>query len=502
MRFPLPYAHPMALAPLDVWLRMLRAARAPIPLRHWPRLAVALTASAVATLVTLPERLLWRFLPPPTADPAPVFILGFYRSGTTQLHYLLARDPNLRAPRWCEVLAPQGFVLSWALLRLLLTPLMPSRRPIDGLPFGPELPAEEDFALNNGALVSPLAGRAVLPLEYGHYRRFDDLRELDAAELGRWRASLTEFVGKQARLAGSRRLLLKTPAHTARVAELLALYPDARFVHISREPRALLRSNLAMGAVLQRRYALQEDPGTAAQADRIAEEYERFERRYLEARAEIPPGRLVESRFEDLVADPLGELRRIHRRLDLEWSAAFAESAAAYLDATRGYRGNPRDAALDAHVDRVLPRVAHLAEVFGHDQPPLAPVEPPVVAARFGRGALAAALAGLACGVAWILAAAVTGSRLAFLVLPAGLAIGALARRATGRRASAIGSVAAAATALLWLAVSFLTARLLLGPELPASEIWRAALSRQVHELRWLWVVFGVISAHRLATRP
>src|SRR5258707_745140 len=118
----LPYGHLMALAPIDVWFRLLREAGEPIPWRYWPRLIFALICSILATALTLPERLifsLWiRFRGrahsknPSKADPAPLFVLGYYRSGTTHLQYLLDRDVHLRSPRWCEVLAPQGFILS------------------------------------------------------------------------------------------------------------------------------------------------------------------------------------------------------------------------------------------------------------------------------------------------------------------------------------------------------------------------------------------------------
>ncbi len=96
-----PYPHFMGFAPLDGWYRLLISGQVVIPPRFWLRLAVALLVSLFFTFVTLPERLLtalWLRLGKPRKPlPGPVIILGYYRSGTTLLQYLLSRDPNLYA---------------------------------------------------------------------------------------------------------------------------------------------------------------------------------------------------------------------------------------------------------------------------------------------------------------------------------------------------------------------------------------------------------------------
>src|SRR5574341_2131741 len=87
-----PHGHFMALAPLDVWLRLLAHPGGSVPARYWPRLLFALLISTSVTMITLPERLLlaffWRARRKPSGStPAPVFILGYSRSGTTHLQY-------------------------------------------------------------------------------------------------------------------------------------------------------------------------------------------------------------------------------------------------------------------------------------------------------------------------------------------------------------------------------------------------------------------------------
>jgi hypothetical protein len=64
--------------------------------------------------------------------------------------------------------------------------------------------------------------------------------------------------------------------------------------------------------------------------------YASFERR----RGECGPGELCDVRYEDLVADPVGQLERIYRELDLGEFEAVRPKVAAYAQAKQNYRTN------------------------------------------------------------------------------------------------------------------------------------------------------------------
>src|SRR5690606_33523779 len=64
--------------------------------------------------------------------------------------------------------------------------------------------------------------------------------------------------------------------------------------------------------------------------------YEAYDR----DRALIPAGRLVEMRYEDLVADPLGTLRELYEKLDLGAFANAEAGVAAYLAEEKDYKTN------------------------------------------------------------------------------------------------------------------------------------------------------------------
>lgn len=366
----LPYPHFMCVAPLDAVLRILRRAEGQIPPAYWPRLVLLLLLSGISTVASLPERVIvgaWLRLRPPRMerDNAPVFVLGYFRSGTTFLQNLLAADPSLRSPSWPQVLAPQTFVVGWAVLRYLFVPLLPLTRLDAVVPVGARLPAEDDFALNNMGGMSVLAGRAVLPRRQAFFNRFHDLDALSADEFGRWRSHQFAFVQRLALVAGGRRLLFKSPSHTARVRYLLDLFPGAKFVHISRSPEVVFRSNLLLARELQRAFALQPPLPEDEQEEIITCEYLATEMHYLADRARIPAADLAEVRLQDLTADPVGEMKRIYRELGLPFSRG-GEERMLQVAATFVRQVRNRHPELTERQKARVARLEPLAAAFGH----------------------------------------------------------------------------------------------------------------------------------------
>jgi len=351
-----PHGHFMAPAPIDVWLRLFATPGVTVRPRFLLRLGFALAASGAGTILTLPERLITGLLIGRAYrrsrgrldhGPGVVIVLGYYRTGTTHLHYLLSCDPRFHTPRWRQAMAPQGFLASWAVIQIAMAPFLSNNRPQDDVSIGPEWPAEDDFATSNWALASALPGRLVAPSAHEHFARFHDLERLTDAERERWRLAQFGFLWKMSRLAGPRRMiLLKTPSHTARVRALCDLLGEenVRFVHLSRDPDAVIRSNVRMAERLSSQ--LITDPADPEQVrERVTREYIDTERKYDREREALSADRVVEIRYEDLVANPLAVVRTMYERWGIEWSEDAQARMRRYLAQTRGYKA----ASMQAH---------------------------------------------------------------------------------------------------------------------------------------------------------
>lgn len=439
-----PVPHLLALAPLDVWLRLLVTARRVHP-SYWPRLTFCLFTSWVGTVLTMPERLLLapilfaRFRRDTRLDhpPGVVVILGYYRTGTTHLHNLLASDPRVNTPRWSQCLAGQGWLLSWTLMRFILTPFLGNTRPQDGVGFGPDWPAEDDFALATWAGASSLPGRFVFPSRWETFARWHDLQGLSPRELARWRRTTAAFCWKITRFRGSSPLVLKTPSHTARVAELDRLFhAKARFIHISREPAAVLASNLKMHASLGP-HALEDLPEPAVLAARIGAEYQAAESKCRAELAVLNPARVVHIRYDDLIADPMAELARIRPALGLPNDGHAQRAALAYLHRVGRYRGDAPAANLPSDP------------------------EPEAGARRTTRAVVVGLAVALACAGVWLGLVWATHhfwgwqQRFDFLVWLTGGVVGAAMVRSARVGSRPLGWLAAGVTVLVFAALSF-----------------------------------------------
>ena len=129
------------------WLRVLRNNRFAIDAKFWPRAALISGNSVVNSLVRHWERLRYGGAIAGTPVHPPLFILGIWRSGTTHLHNLLAKDDRFAFPNTYEVLYPHTFLTTEPIGSRVMQWMMPPTRPMDNVRSGIGEPQEDEFAL-------------------------------------------------------------------------------------------------------------------------------------------------------------------------------------------------------------------------------------------------------------------------------------------------------------------------------------------------------------------
>ena len=88
----------------------------------------------------------------------PVFVIGHWRSGTTLLHELLAKDKQFTFPDTYQCFFPSVFLYPGPILRKLVGYMLPDTRPMDSMPMGIGRPQEDEFALCILGAPSPYRG--------------------------------------------------------------------------------------------------------------------------------------------------------------------------------------------------------------------------------------------------------------------------------------------------------------------------------------------------------
>jgi hypothetical protein len=328
--------HPLAGADAATLARLARLG-APSP-RHAHRLAFAWGAALLRAPFEAAERA--RAARLPGLDPPPVFVLGHWRSGTTHLYNLLARDRSLGFVPPLAVGLPWGFLGLPGFWRRRLEECLPEDRLIDAMPVEPDSPQEDELGLALMQDVSFYHGVFFPSRLREEFARGVFLDGCGEAERARWRDRLSLLLRKVQAGCPGRPLVVKNPAHSARVREIRALWPEARFVHIHRDPIEVYASTRRMLRTLLRELALQ--PWDEAAADAVVlETFPRLMDRLAEDTADLPPDRLVELRYEELERAPLDALATVYGRLGLGGFAGALPAFRRHLDRVAGHRKAP-----------------------------------------------------------------------------------------------------------------------------------------------------------------
>lgn len=299
---------------------------------------------------------------------APIFVLGHWRCGTTLLHELLILDERHSFPNTWQCFSSNHFLLTERLGKKYLKFILPKQRPMDNMPLDWDLPQEDEFALCNLGVPSPYA-TILFPNEAPQHQEYLDLKNISPEERERWKQAFLRFL-KQVTYVNPRRVVLKSPPHTSRVKALLELFPDARFVHIARDPFVVFPSTMHLWRSLYDTQGFQK-PKFAELEEHVFRTFEQMHARYQETRELIAPNRLFETRYEDLLADPVEQMRCLYEKLELGDYAPVRDKIAGYFAEKKSYKTNRYQIAPE--LERTIrERWGDYIQVYGYSPEPAA----------------------------------------------------------------------------------------------------------------------------------
>jgi hypothetical protein len=246
---------------------------------------------------------------------APVLVTGTGRSGTSLLHELLACDPDNRSLRTWEALHPvppperstydhdPRIALAhaeYATFWNAVTPEYASMHDNRG-----DAPQEDTVLVNASFRSDHLMGSYHVPSYAAWLARADLVPAFAlhrrALQVLQWRCPPDRWV-------------LKWPGILSRLADFFAAYPDAIVVIAHRDPMKVLPSMASLMATLQWQHsetvAFDDVVRTAVGGTALVLDH--VDRRRAEGR--LDDDRIVDVRYPDLVADPIGAVRVLYDR--------------------------------------------------------------------------------------------------------------------------------------------------------------------------------------------
>jgi len=266
-----------------------------------------------------------------------IFILGHWRSGTTYLHELMSLDSRFASPNTIQCFAPAMFLMYGRLIERWLNFIMPRNRPMDNMQMGFQKPQEDEFALSNMGQPSTYL-RMAFPNHDFTDNDYLDLRELSPEELAQWKATLDQFL-KMVTLQEDKPLILKSPTHTGRIAFLAEMFPEAKFIHIARDPYDVYPSSIRLWQTMDEVQSLQVSKNVDY-SEYVFRSFERMYDAYNDGVKNVAPDRICQTRYEDMVRDPVGELGRIYAELDIADYDQVRPRIEAATEESKNYKKN------------------------------------------------------------------------------------------------------------------------------------------------------------------
>lgn len=264
----------------------------------------------------------------------PIFIVGHFRSGTTFFHDSLNELNDLAAPRMIDCLYPYLNKYFQFMLVPILKKALPEERLMDKMKVTWDSPQEEEFALSLmtmdtsvSFLFAPKANFSVLNAS---------ILLNDEKVKTSWLKAHLKFARKLQSMNKGKTLVFKSPSNTARMLELLEIYPDAKFIHIVRDPKDVIPSTVNLYTKILPEFSLQ-DASSVDVKEYVFQFYKKVMDKFLETKDAMPASQFVELKYEDFVESPIKVLANAFEQLNLNLSVDDLE---AFFAARKNFKRN------------------------------------------------------------------------------------------------------------------------------------------------------------------
>lgn len=319
------------------WFNLLRANRFQVHPGCFPRAATISWVALSNSLVRWFEERRYSKEIESAAIQPPLFVLGHWRSGTTLLHDLLALDNRFAYPNLYQVMYPHAFLSTEMSGSKMFRLFSPKRRPQDNMRLDPAAAWEDEFIMCACGFRTPYLTWS-FPKNASYYDQFLTFQHTQPDEINQWQATFRWFLKKLA-LKHGKPLILKSPTHTCRIKILLEMFPEAKFVHIHRDPYAIFQSMLHTHSKVLPTCRLQR-ADHVDWIERVIRQYNELHAAFFEQRSLIPVGQFHEVCFEELEKTPLDQMRTLYASLSLPDFSQVEPTLRQYVDSLSNYRKN------------------------------------------------------------------------------------------------------------------------------------------------------------------
>lgn len=346
--------HPLMGIAFHNWLKLIISQRGGISLSYWPKAFVITMISILNSPLQLLEYLLFSRKIKSQVVKSPTFILGHPRSGTTFLYYLMSRDEHFGYCTIHESLLPHTFIVGGKLFKSIISKSLPPTRPQDKIIVNADSPQEEELAIACLSGISYMNSFFFPKNALSNYNESVLFKNEKAKR--RWKKAFKFYIQKLTYVKKGKPLLLKSPANTGRIKEILEVFPDAKFVHIHRDPIEVYQSTIKLYEKIIPLTCFHKVEESEIE-EYIVDSYRLMFEKFSNDIQSLAPEKITTVEYSSFSKDPIESLEQIYNELNL---SSFKQSLPDFekeLKSTEDYSRNTYETLSQDHKDELLERL-------------------------------------------------------------------------------------------------------------------------------------------------
>ena len=274
----------------------------------------------------------------------PVFVIGLPRSGTTFLFNLLSLDVAHRSPLYWEIMSPLPITKNEKEeykrerkinreLKLAKT-LIPKLRAMHTIRANTPEECEQIATMNVRSFVYMCMADVPEYIDYLKYCSFDSVfmwhkRFFQALEVN----------GKP------ERWLLKDPSHIGHLPEILKTYPNAKFIHIHRDPTDSVGSFCSLTKNV--RSAFSRKVNTNDIGKTVIDFWNHNLNKGMEDRRHLSSNQIIDINYHDFIQSPLNQIKNVYLQLGFDMTIETENNIESYLSQNQGNTKSDHQYSLD-----------------------------------------------------------------------------------------------------------------------------------------------------------
>lgn len=265
----------------------------------------------------------------------PVFILGYYRNGTTHLQNILSFTDEFGTISQYDSIMPECCLLiKRPLVNLFqrISKILTHKNFYHKTQWDWDLVGEEDVALTSLALEQTCYWGFMFPQTRSTYfEKFGHFESITKEELQEWKDIYSTLILKFSYMNHGKQILLKTPPSLGKIKELHELYPHSKFLYIHRNPAYIIKSvyrlweinnKINFGPILEKE-----------EIEKIVvDDYIKSVKRFEKYKSSISNDHLLEIRLEELTENPFPIINQLADFLELRDKQTFLERVKEFLE--------------------------------------------------------------------------------------------------------------------------------------------------------------------------